>query len=96
MRKLCHITIAGVLVAGLVGCQPDKTGETLFVCHGKSLDKEAALQRHTEELIPMTIQDSDVAAADDECMRAKGYEFTGEDDPKYCGEGRIPQCYSRQ
>jgi hypothetical protein len=96
MRNLCHITIGSLLVAALFGCQPDKTGEILFVCNGKALDKEAALQRHTDELIPITAQAADVAAADDACMWAKGYAFTGDNDPKYCGESRIPQCYSRR
>ncbi|QIE22602.1 hypothetical protein [Caballeronia sp. SBC2] len=94
MRKLCKIALAGVLVAGLSGCQPDKTGETLFVCNSRALDKEAVLQRHTDEVIPVGAQAADFAAVDDACMWSKGYAFKGEDDTKYCSDARIPQCYS--
>lgn len=69
-------------------------GLDLWQCNGRALDTEARLQRHTEELIPIGIQDADVTASDDDCMEKKGYTFTGDPDPQFCTQDRIPQCYS--
>jgi predicted negative regulator of RcsB-dependent stress response len=96
LKWLAALFLCGAVISNGWDYLERQKGAAFASCNVQTFDKTTVEQaRAPEGILPFDQVQAMNNIANDECMARRGYKFTGGDDLRFCGLGRIWTCYSR-